>query len=315
MTVAARSPGGLSPRILFGFILSILIWGSTWTAIRYQLGVTAPAWSIAFRFAMAALLLALYAGWRGMSLRIRAHDLPLIAIIGFAQFDLNFLFIYEAEHRIASGLVAMIFALLIVPNALFGRIFLGHRVGRGFVAGALLAILGMALLFADEIGALKGGAILPGIGFALLGTLFASIGNVLQSGPRVRHMNWAALLVWAMATGALLDAAGALALTGWPRLDPHPEYWLSTLYLALFGSAVTFPVYLAVMRAIGPGRAAYSGVAVPIVAMALSTLLEGYRWTPTAIAGAAIAMAGLVIALRGRTATDQSSSSARSPAR
>lgn len=300
---AQATIGGLSPRILFGFCLTILIWGSTWTAIRYQLGVTDPAWSIAFRFGGAAIFIALYAAARGMSLRIRAGDLPLIVMIGLVQFVLNFLFIYHAEHLIASGLVAMIFALLIIPNAAFGRIFLGHRVGRGFIAGTVLACAGMALLFKDEIEAAgRADGVLLGVGLTLAGMLSASIGNVLQAGPRTRHMPWAALLVWAMGSGAVLDASAALLLSGWPQLDTRPEYWLATLYLALFGSAVTFPIYLSVMRAIGPARAAYSSVIVPIVAMLLSTLLEGYRWTPWAIAGSAVALAGLVIALRGKAA-------------
>lgn len=297
----------LPPRILLGFFLAILIWGSTWTAIRYQLGVTAPAWSIAFRFGSAALLLALYAGWQGMSLRIRPGDVPLVVAIGLAQFVFNFLFIYEAEHRIASGLVAMVFALLIVPNALFGRLFLGHRVGRGFIIGTLLAFLGMALLFKDDLlplvtGAGAGGAAPLGIVLTLAGTLCASAGNLLQASPRAGRLNGAALIVWAMASGALIDALAALLLTGPPQIDPRPAYWLATLFLALFGSAVAFPIYLAVIRAIGPARAAYSGVVTPVVAMIFSTLLEGYRWTPWSIAGSVVAVAGLVIALRGKAA-------------
>lgn len=304
--MSAASPGGdLSPRILAALVLSVLIWGSTWTAIRYQLGVTAPAWSIAFRFTIAALAMALCARWLGMSLRIRRTDLPLIAMIGLTQFMLNFLFLYHAEGFITSGLVAMVFALLIIPNAILGRIFLGHRVGGAFIVGAALAGIGMALLFRHEIAvaATEGGNAALGIGLSLCATLSASVGNVLQASPRVRHLPWAALLVWAMGLAAVANMAVALAGSGWPELDFRPAYWLAVVYLALFGSAITFPLYLYVMRAIGPARAAYSSVMVPIVAMGFSTLLEDYRWTPVAAAGAVLALGGMLFALRGKAAT------------
>jgi drug/metabolite transporter (DMT)-like permease len=97
--------------------------------------------------------------------------------------------------------------------------------------------------------------------------------------------------------------AVALAGSGWPELDFRPAYWLAVVYLALFGSAITFPLYLYVMRAIGPARAAYSSVMVPIVAMGFSTLLEDYRWTPVAAAGAVLALGGMLFALRGKAAT------------
>jgi drug/metabolite transporter (DMT)-like permease len=294
---------GLPSRVMIAFGLSVLVWGSTWTAIRYQLGTTAPAWSIAFRFTIAATAMALYARWQGLSLRIRSTDLPLVLAIGAAQFALNFLLLYNAERFIASGLVAMLFALLIVPNAVLGRIFLGHRVGGGFVAGTLVATVGMVLLFHDAIAAVAGGGGLAALGILLtLGaTLSASVGNLLQASPRAAHLNWAGLLVWSMGSGAVIDAVAALLFWGPPVLDPRPEYWAATFYLGLVGSALTFPVYLSVIRALGPARAAYSGVVVPIVAMAFSTLLEGYRWTPSAVAGSVLGIAGLVIALRGKT--------------
>jgi len=292
----------MPPRVMLALLVSILIWGSTWTAIRYQLGVTQPGWSIGFRFAIAAAAMALYAVARGLSLRIRRDDLPLLAAIGISQFLLNFQFIYHAEALITSGLVAMIFALLIVPNAIFGRIFLGQRVSGAFVAGVLLAAAGMVLLFHHEIAsaAAGGGRAALGILLVCAGTLSASVGNVLQATARAHRLPWTALLTWSMALGAAASMMLALAGSGWPALDARPEYWIATAYLGLFGSAITFPVYLYAIRMIGPARAAYASVLVPIVAMAFSTMLEGYRWTPAAAAGAALALAGMVFALRGR---------------
>jgi len=297
-----KAEGAVSGRLLVAFLVATLIWGSTWTAIRYQLGVVDPSWSIAFRFAMAAILLAGYARWIGAPLRITRRELPVAAAFGLAQFVFNFQFVYRAEAYITSGFVAMMFALLIIPNAIFGRVLLGHRVGRNFILGSLLSTLGMALLFHKEIqdAATGGGAALLGIGLTLGGILAASMGSMVQASRRADAMHWVTMIVWGMVLGAIANALLALATTGLPIVDPRPSYWFAIVYLALFGSALTFPVYLFMIRQIGPARAAYSGVLIPIVAMLFSTLLEGYRWTPSAVAGTVLAVAGLVVALKAR---------------
>lgn len=297
-----KAEGAVSGRLLVAFLVATLIWGSTWTAIRYQLGVVDPSWSIAFRFAMAAILLAGYARWIGAPLRITRRELPVAAAFGLAQFVLNFQFVYRAEAYITSGFVAMMFALLIIPNAIFGRVLLGHRVGRNFILGSLLSTLGMALLFHKEIqdAAVGGGAALLGIGLTLGGILAASLGSMVQASRRADAMHWVTMIVWGMVLGAIANALLALATTGLPIVDPRPSYWFAVVYLALFGSALTFPVYLFMIRQIGPARAAYSGVLIPIVAMLFSTFLEGYRWTPSAVAGTVLAVAGLVVALKAR---------------
>jgi drug/metabolite transporter (DMT)-like permease len=100
-----------------------------------------------------------------------------------------------------------------------------------------------------------------------------------------------------MAAGALIDGVIAFAMTGPPSFDPRPAYWLGVLYLALFASVLTFSLYYPAVRRIGPAKAAYSSVLVPIIAMGFSTALEHYRWTPTTIAGALLALGGMIAAL------------------
>ena len=156
------------------------------------------------------------------------------------------------------------------------------------------------MLFVQEIRASPGaaGAIALGIGLTLLGVLSASAANIIQAGQRAKAMPLASMIAWGMAYGALANAALALALYGAPQLETRPGYWLGVLYLGLFASALAFPLYFAVMRAVGPGKAAYSSLLVPILAMAISTVAEGYRWTSLAVAGGMLAMIGLFIALR-----------------
>lgn len=295
-----REGSFLQPRVLLPFILITLIWGSTWIVIRDQLGSVPPTWSVTYRFIIAGGAMFLYAALSGASLRLGREGHFLAAAFGIPQFVLNFNFVYAAEHYITSGLVAMVFALLMVPNSALGRIFLKHRIDGGFIAGSTIATAGVALLFAQEMRSSTAAPkeVMLGIGLTLLGVLGASISNVMQAGERLRGLPIASILAWGMFYGVIANAALAAALYGAPVFESRAGYWIGLLYLGLFASALAFTFYFGILRIVGPARAAYSSVLVPIIAMAISTAFEGYRWSALAVAGGVLALAGLIIALR-----------------
>ena len=94
----------------------------------------------------------------------------------------------------------------------------------------------------------------------------------------------------------------AFITQGPPVIDTRPGYIGGVLYLSIIGSVVTFPLYFRLMRDIGPGKAAYTGVVIPVVAMVLSTIFEGYVWSMLALAGGVLVMVGLVVAMQTRNA-------------
>jgi drug/metabolite transporter (DMT)-like permease len=302
---APRTIGGLPIRVVLGLGFATLVWGSTYTAIRHQFGVVDPRWSIAYRFAIATATMYAIARRTGAPIAITRRELPVVAGIALSQFVLNTTLLYGATAYITSGLVAMIFALLILPNAVLGWLFMGQRVGLGFMFGTLLAVIGTALLFEPQIGALTADRtrIAIGIGFATAGVLASSVGNLLQGSRRANGMHWATVMLWSMALATPINILLALATVGLPAFDPRPAYWIATVYLGMCGSALSLPIYLVAIRHIGPARAAYSSILVPVVAMAFSTILEGYHWTTAAITGSILAFAGLFFALRARTGT------------
>ncbi|MEA3064397.1 MAG: hypothetical protein QOJ27_836, partial [Sphingomonadales bacterium] len=281
-----------------------LIWSSTWIVIKDQLGVVPPSWSVTYRFVVAAAAMFVWAAASGATLRIGRRGHLLAALFGIPQFCLNFNFVYAAEHHVTSGLVATVFALLMVPNSALAWLFLKQRATWSFVAGSAVACAGVALLFVQEIRSspVPAGQILLGIGLTVLGVLSASAANIMQASRRLSAWPLASLLAWGMVYGILANALLALAVAGPPVIEARPTYWLGLFYLGLFASALAFPFYFGVVRAVGPGKAAYSSVLVPILAMLLSTLFEGYRWSPLAAAGGILAFAGLIIALRSRAA-------------
>ena len=281
------------------FIVFTGIWGSTWIVIRDQLGTVPPQWSVAYRFVIAAAAMFLVAAYKRESLRLDRRSAVAIVFLGFTQFCVNFNVVYFAERHITSGVVATVFALLLIPSTLLGWAFLGQRPTSRFVLSSLVAIAGIGMLFAHELRehAARSDQIVAGIGLTLIGMVAASAANVFQARPKVRAYPLFALLAWSMAAGAVIDIAFAAVTAGPPVIDTRPGYWFGLTYLAFAASALTFSLYYPVVRKIGPAKAAYSSVLVPIIAMAFSTALEGYRWTPLAMAGAVLALGGMLGAL------------------
>ena len=298
--MSSDAPAALQPRVVIPFLLITLIWGSTWIVIRDQLGTVPATWSVTYRFAIACAAMFVYALAVRSPLAIGRHGHMLACLFGIPQFVLNFNFVYAAEHYVTSGLVAVVFALLLVPNTLLGWVVLKQGTTRAFAIGSAIAVVGVALLFVHEIRAspVGGGAVLLGIGLTLLGVLAASVSNVMQATERLRRYPVPSLLAWGMVYGVLGNAAVSLFLFGPPVIEYRWGYWLGLAYLGLFASAFAFTLYFSLIREIGPGKSAYTSLIVPVIAMGWSTLLEGYRWSTLAILGGLLAMAGLFVALR-----------------
>lgn len=284
------------------FLLVALIWGSTWYVITGQIAEVPPSWSVTYRFMIAAPAMFALALATGKPLAIGRAGHLLALALGAFQFCGNFNFVYRAEEHLTSGIVAVMFALLMVPNALLARILLGQRITPRFMAGSAVAIAGVALLLLDEARAVRLAGDVPlGVALTLGGILSASLANVLQANETGRALPLFSLLAWAMLYGAIIDFLLAWATAGPPVIPTSGAFWAGTAWLALAGSVITFPLYYGIVRSIGPGRAAYNGVLVVVIAMLISTFVENYAWTPLAAAGAALGMAGMLIALRART--------------
>ncbi|TMG91411.1 MAG: DMT family transporter [Betaproteobacteria bacterium] len=278
------------------FSIATLIWGSTWLAITFQLGSVAAEASVVYRFALAALMLAAWCLATGRSLRFPAAQHAWLASQGALLFGLNYLCVYWAEQHIASGLVAVLFSLIVFLNLVGVRVFFATPVNRRTALGAALGLAGVTLLFWRELAGMQTDA-LRGILFGLAATVFASGGNLLAVRNQRRGIPLLPGVAWGMTYGTLTIAiVAALNDIVW-TFDPRPGYVLSLLYLAAFGSVIAFAAYLTLLGKIGAARAGYVGVAVPVVALLLSTVFEHYEWTLPALAGAALCIAGNVLVL------------------
>lgn len=288
--------------VILPFLLVTLIWSSTWIVIRDQLGAVPPSWSVCYRFLLGAAGMALFAMIRRVPLRLPPAGIAFAGALGVAQFVLNFNFVYRAEHYLTSGVVATVYALLLIPNSILAWFAFRQPVSRAFALGSLVAIAGIMLLLLREYRAapVSAEAVLVGIALSIAGLLSASTANVMQGMQIARRLPMAAVLSWGMLIGSAVDATYAWATVGPPVIEWRAGYLFGIAWLGIAGSVVTFPLYFQLIQRVGPGRAAYSSVLIPVIAMLISTLFEDYRWSTLSVAGAVLAVAGMVIALRAK---------------
>jgi drug/metabolite transporter (DMT)-like permease len=281
------------------YAAAVLIWGSTWIAITFQLGQVPPEVSVAYRFALASFILLAWCGARGLRLAFPWRDHLWMALQGALLFGINYVCVYLAEGRIHSGLVALIFSLMVFLNIVGARVFFGTPLNPTAVLGATLGVSGVAVIFLPQLTP-SSGAGSPGLGIALalVGTVSASLGNMVASRNQGRGLPVVQLNAFGMFYGALLVGLYALAIGRPFVFDGSTRYLLSLFYLALFGSVFAFGAYLTLIGRIGAGRAGYAMVAIPMVALLISTVFEGLPWRLGTLFGAGLCLAGNALVLR-----------------
>ncbi len=284
------------------YAIVVLIWGTTWFVIKFQLGVVAPEISLVYRFGLAAICVFLFARLTGSPLALSWRDHRFVALQGLTLFCLNYWMTYLSTQYLTSGLVAVIFTGIIFFNLINSRLIFGTPIERRVLVAAGAGMVGVALLFLPELrAAIDNPTIARGALLALAATYVASLGNMAA----MRNTQGGLPVLTVNAYGMAYGAAGLVVIAvirGTPiAFDPRWPYVISLLYLSLAGTSVAFGLYLALLKRIGAARAAYSSVLFPVIALGVSTVFEGYRWSLPALLGLAVLLAGNALALSQRT--------------
>ncbi len=285
-------------QVVFLYATAVLIWGSTWIAITFQLGSVAEEVSVAYRFGLASILLFAYAAVSGRRTRIPLDSYGHVVLMGVLMYSCSYMFVYHATSYVTSGLVAVIFSLIVVSNALFERIFFRKRLEGRMMLASFLGVSGITFLFWPEVTSFDfEDQTIVGVALAMTAVIIASLGNMAAIINTARDLPVIAVNAHAMAWGGVSSLVVALLMGRSISFSVEPAYVLSLIYLAVFGSAIAFGAYLALLRLIGSARAAYTSVLFPIVALVISTFVEGYQWSILAVAGIALIIAGNWLAL------------------
>jgi drug/metabolite transporter (DMT)-like permease len=283
------------------FLTPAFIWSSTWLAITFQLGLVAPEVSVTYRFAAATLLLAIGCLATRRSLLFPLRDHAYLAGVGLLMICVNYLLIYRAEQFIASGLVAVVYSAIVFMTPIGMRVTFGEPLRPRLFLAATLGVVGVVLLFLPQlVVARRGVDMAVGVALTLAAAAACAAGNLIVVRNHKAGLPTIAATVWAMAYGTLFAALVTIASGSPWTFDLRPAYVLSLAYLAVFGSVVAFAAYFTLLKRVGAGPSSYVAVATPVIAMLLSTLFEGYRWTWVAAVGVVLAVIGNGLALRSR---------------
>ncbi len=280
------------------YLTTVLIWGSTWLAIEYQLGSVAVEVSLAYRFALAAVIMWVYCWWKKVPMKFSTRNHIFIALLALGNFSANYVVLYYAQNYLTSAMTSIAFSTLLLMNIVNTRLFFGQPIALRIYLGAVLGVSGIVALFWNDLQSVDmGSESLWGLGLALIGTVIASLGNMTSVRNSNEGMNIFATNAWGMLYGSVGLAGFALVSGAEFTFSFELSYLLSLLYLAVFGSVIAFASYFSLLKNLGPEKASYLIVLFPIVAVILSGIFEGFIWTANTFVGFILVLIGNVIVL------------------
>lgn len=289
-------------RVMLLFLTPTLIWGSTWIAIKFQLGETPAEISVFIRFAIATALTGMWAWFLGLRIRgyTRREHFEFFAQ-GTANYSLNYILTYHAESFLTSGVVAVTFSLVIYLNMLGLHFIYRRPVQKSTLVGALVGGLGILMIFGHEFTSLEFSTeVAWGLLLGVAGTCCASAGNLISLRFHQSKIPILSFNFWGMLYGSLVTLLACLVFQRPWTFPDTALYWGSLLYLAVIGTVVAFATYMTLIRQIGADRAAYTAIFIPVIALLISTAFESYTWNWLNLTGIAFALLGNFLVLKRR---------------
>jgi len=281
------------------YIVTVLILGTTWFAIKLQIDQAPAELSILYRHVLAGSFLVGICYLKKIKLTIFTFkDHLFLAALGISMFSAHYIFIYTATNHIASGMVAVVFSTVSFFNVLYGVIFFKSMPTLNIIIGILLGVLGVGLFFSSVFmnSSLQQEA-MRGIALAGIGVLIFSIGSVITRRNQTQGLGTLPCMAVAVLYGTLFILIYGLIRNVQFMLPCDSIYWSSLLYLAIFGTIIAFFCYLQLIRNIGAERAGYATVLYPIAALSISSAFEGYTWELSSFMGISLVLFGNVLVM------------------
>ncbi len=282
----------------FLYLITVVIWGSTWIAINYQLGDVAVEASITYRFALAAFTLFLFAKIKQLPMRFSLAQHGLFAAFGICLFGLNYLLLYSAQQHINSALTCIAFSTLMIMNIVNARVFYKTKITKQVYLGGMLGLIGITTLFWPQLTDVTiGAATLLGLGMCLLGTFSASIGNMISIKNQKNNIAIVQANAWGMMYGAIFTGLAVIIQDKEFSFSFEFAYLSSLIYLSLFGSVIAFGCYLTLMTRIGAHKTSYANILFPAIAVLISTVVEDFHWSEYTVIGLSFILLGNLVVL------------------
>jgi drug/metabolite transporter (DMT)-like permease len=280
------------------YILTVLIWGSTWLAIEYQLGVVSPEVSLVYRFSIATLLMWGYCLLKKLPMQFSLKNHLFFMVLASCNFGFNYLILYWAQNYLTSAMTSIAFSTLLIMNIINTRIFFGKPIAPRIFVGAILGLAGIVGLFWQDVKTLDfASEAVIGLGLSLGGTFVASLGNMTSVRNSKNNLGVMQGNAWGMFYGSIFLLIFTLINGTEFNLDTRLPYIASLLYLSLFGTVIAFACYFVLLKDIGPEKASYTVVLFPVVAVTLSMMFEGFVWQSSTVIGFVLVLTGNIVVL------------------
>ncbi len=280
------------------YVVVVLVWGSSWLAIKYQIGVVPPEVSVIYRFCIAGFVMLAWVVMLRLPLRFSRRDHLFIALQGALLFCINYTLFYHAAAYLTTGLIAVVMSTAPIMTMMINAAIWRSGPSLQMLLGAVLGAIGIAVIFQPELaGFLTGEGGIIGVALSLAATASFSAGGIVSARNQAAGLSVRGSTVWAMLYGVALLTLFAATQQSQFTFDPRPLYVGSLVFLAIISTVIGFTCYFALIGRIGTERSAYSAVLFPVVALTVSTVFEDYHWSVLGMIGVALTLLGNVLVL------------------
>ena len=286
--------------ILFG--ITLFCWSPTWYVIKFQLGIVDPLVSVFYRFFLASIIIFIYLLIKKKTLKFSINYHIWFLFFGTCLYSINYVFFYLSNTYLVSAFPAVVFSTVVIMNILGEALYFKKKPSMKTFIGAIIGMFGIIIIFSDEIFNfnLNNGTHI-GLLLALLGTFSASTGNMVYQRNLNNNFPLVETLAYAMLYGSLITFL-ITQIKGSELLFEYSYSYIASLaYLSIVGSIFAFIFYLRLLEKVGPGRAGYVGVVMPVLALLISTIFENLEWSKDLIIGLPVLIIGAVLVINQKT--------------
>ena len=289
----------------FLFLITLFCWSPTWYVIKFQLGYVDPLVSVFYRFLIASIVIFIYLLIKKKSLNFSFNHHIWFLFFGTSIYSINYVFFYISNTYLISAFPAIVFSTVVIMNILGEGFYFKKKPSLKTLIGATIGMIGIIIIFNDEIfnfSLSKGTHI--GLFLALIGTFCASTGNMVHQRNLNKNFPSIQTIAYAMLYGSLVTLFVTQVRGAELLFENSISYISSLLYLSIFGSIFAFVSYLKLLEKVGPGRAGYVGVVMPVLALIISTIFEKLEWQIDLIIGLPILIIGAILVINQKIKTN-----------
>jgi len=287
------------------FLITLFCWSPTWYLIKFQLGYVDPLVSVFYRFLIAAIIILIYIVVKKKNLKFSINYHFWFLFFGTCLYSINYVFFYLSNTYLISAFPAIVFSTVVIMNILGENFYFKKKPSLKTLAGATIGMIGILIIFNDEIFnfSFENGTHI-GLFLALIGTFSASTGNMIHQRNLNNNFPPLQTIAYSMLYGSLVTFL-ITQIRGAELLFEYSFSYISSLfYLSIFGSIFAFISYLKLLEKVGPGRAGYVGVVMPVLALIISTIFEKLEWQIDLIVGLPILIVGAVLVINQKIKTN-----------